>query len=480
MSAFYQAPGRETTLVRLLVPKPTERSVTADAPRNPQSSFRLTAWFGLVSLFCIAGMSVFSSIVLSRFLSDTLLKHDADTMMEVLQGIVEIQKPGTYFPGSANGAADRTLEEFFVHIAKLPDVLRANIYATDQRVLWSSDLALIGRDLGPNRELEEALSGAVTIESGKVDKNDIKPEHSALKGHVPRYVESYLPVRSPSTGKVVGVVELYRVPNSLFAAIDRGIRLVWISATCAGLLLYLALFGLVRRADRLLEEQRTRLLESETLAVIGEMTGAIAHGIRNPLASIRSSAELLQEEASAESQRTAQDIMAQVDRLSEWVRQLLTYSDREPARLQSVDLPDVVRRCLEGVVRECERRGVTIDYADQALVPHVRGEPVRLLHVLNSIVANALEAMPDGGALQVRVGNAAGGRVSLVVRDTGIGVTGTDLPRVFAPFFTTKRKGLGLGLPLVKRIVTRFGGSVAFTSAPGQGSAVEIELLAYS
>ncbi|MGE5099587.1 MAG: sensor histidine kinase [Deltaproteobacteria bacterium] len=113
-------------------------------------------------------------------------------------------------------------------------------------------------------------------------------------------------------------------------------------------------------------------------------------------------------------------------------------------------------------------------------MPHVRGEPVRLLHVLNSIVANALEAMPDGGALQVRVGNAAGGRVSLVVRDTGIGVTGTDLPRVFAPFFTTKRKGLGLGLPLVKRIVTRFGGSVAFTSAPGQGSAVEIELLAYS
>jgi two-component system sensor histidine kinase HydH len=210
--------------------------------------------------------------------------------------------------------------------------------------------------------------------------------------------------------------------------------------------------------------------------VIGEMTGAIAHGIRNPLASIRSSAELLQEEASAESQRTAQDIMAQVDRLSEWVRQLLTYSDREPARLQSVDLPDVVRRCLEGVVRECERRGVTIDYADQALVPHVRGEPVRLLHVLNSIVANALEAMPDGGALQVRVGNAAGGRVSLVVRDTGIGVPERDLRRVFAPFFTTKRKGLGLGLPLVKRIVTRFGGTVSIASEAGRGSEVVVEL----
>jgi len=466
-------------LMRRLDPQQLEPDTMASAPSNPHRPFRLTAWFALVSFICIAAVSIVSSVLLSRFLSDNLLRHDAETMMEVVQGLVEIQGPGAYFMAAATADGDRQLEEFFAHISRLPDVLRANIYARDQRVLWSSDPALIGRRLGLNPELEEALAGVVMIESGAVGVDDIKPEHAKIRNSAPRYVESYLPVRSPADEAVIGVVELYRAPTSLFVAIDRGIRLIWLSAISAGALLYIALFGLVHRADRLLKEQRERLLEAETFAVVGEMTGAIAHGIRNPLASIRSSAELLQEESSAAARNAAQDVMSEVDRLSEWVRQLLTYSDRKPGHLQAVDLPAVMQSCLEGFARECERRGVTVDYEANGGVPQVRGEPVRLQHILNSVIANALEAMPKGGTLQVRIANAGSDRVSLVVRDTGVGVSERDLRRAFAPFFTTKRKGLGLGLPLVKRIVSRFGGSVALTSVAGVGSAVEIELPAF-
>ena len=452
---------------------------TVAIARKDSQSFRLTGWFAVLSLFCITVVSAFSSVLLSRFLSENLLRHDADTLTEVVQGMVDVHNASAYFAGMHDDGKDRRVEEFFIRIAKLPDVLRANIYAHDQRVLWSSDPALIGRRLGANRELEDALAGRVQIESGVIGPGDIKPEHLRLAGRDPRYVESYMPVRSPSDGAVIGVVELYRVPTALFEAIDRGIRLIWLSAAGAGLLLYAALFGLVRRADRLLEEQRERLLEAETLAVVGEMTGAIAHGIRNPLASIRTSAELLQDERLPGVWHAAQDITAEVDRLSEWVRQLLTYSNREPARLQSVDLAAVTRSCLDGFARECERMGVKIDYSVEPGVPHVRGEPVRLLHVLNSVISNALEAMPGGGALEVRIAHGRGGGACLIVRDTGIGVPEPALLRVFVPFFTTKRKGLGLGLPLVKRIVTRFGGSVSLTSTVGQGSAVEIRLPAF-
>ena len=87
-----------------------------------------------------------------------------------------------------------------MHIARLPDVLRTNIYARDQKVIWSSDRALIGKYLGLNHELEEALEGKVAVEAGVIGaKGDPKPEHLLLRSAEPRFVENYLPVRLPNS-----------------------------------------------------------------------------------------------------------------------------------------------------------------------------------------------------------------------------------------------------------------------------------------
>ena len=89
--------------------------------------------------------------------------------------------------------------------------------------------------------------------------------------------------------------------------------------------------------------------------------------------------------------------------------------------------------------------------------------------------------MPNGGLLEVAAKLAPGGRmVQVTFRDNGVGIPPDQLPRVFAPFFTSKRKGLGLGLPLVKRIVTRFGGVVSITSEGGRGAEIVVELPVYS
>jgi len=277
------------------------------------------------------------------------------------------------------------------------------------------------------------------------------------------------------------VVEVYRVPAALFQTIAHGLRLIWAIALGGGLFLYLTLFWIVRRADRVIEEQSERLLESETLAVIGEMTAAITHGIRNPLASIRTSAELCQDDASPSVREGARDIMAEVDRLTEWVRQLLTYSAQEPARLEAVYLAPLLKASLAGFDREMQRRGVELNVAVAVALPPVRAERVRLSHALNSLLSNALEAMPTGGLLEVAAKVSPDARtVEVKIRDNGVGIPRDQLPRVFAPFFTSKRKGLGLGLPLVKRIVTRFGGSVSVTSEPGQGSEIVVELPVHS
>lgn len=429
-------------------------------------------------MLCIAAVSIASSILLSRFLTNHLLERDATVLSEVVQSIAEVQDTSAYFLGGATDARNRGLEEFFAHIAKLPDVLRANIYARDQRVIWSSDRALIGKYLGPNPELEEALAGRVAVESGLIGAtSDPKPEHLLLRSSEPHFVENYLPVRAVAGGPVIGVVEVYRVPAALFETIANGLQLIWAFAIGGALLLYATLFWIVRRADRLIDEQRERLVETETLAVIGEMTGAITHGIRNPLASIRTSAELCKDDPSPAVRESAADIMAEVDRLSEWVRQLLTYSEQEPARLGAVDVVPLLQSCLAGFEREMQRRGVRPRTAFAPNLPAVRGEQVRLTHALNSLLSNALEAMPDGGSLEVAAQLVPKRRmVQIAIRDTGVGIPADQLPRVFAPFFTSKRKGLGLGLPLVKRIVTRFGGAVSIASEPKRGCEIVVEL----
>ena len=451
------------------------------APRSrvsPHRGFNLTAWFAVLSLLCIGAVTVTSSILLSRFLTTNLLMHDALVTMEVVQSIVEVQGARDYFVGGKRPGGDRSLEEFVAHVAKLPDVLRANIYARDQRVLWSSDATLIGRVLGPNPELEEALKGEVAIESGIIGSTgDPKPEHLALRSDEPRFVELYLPVRTTNGGEVIGVVEVYKVPTRLFQTIARGVQMIWAFALVGGVLLYVALYWMIRRADRIIDEQSTRLLETETLAVIGEMTGAITHGIRNPLASIRSSAELCQDHPSPDVRELARDVVTEVDRLSEWVRQLLTYADERPPDIEPVALEPLLANCLGGFERDMQRRGVKLETAIDPDLPRVRAERVRLGHVMNSLLANALEAMPEGGELHVAATLARKRRVVEVsIRDTGVGIARDALPRVFAPFFTTKRKGLGLGLPLVKRIVTRFGGAVWVTSAPDEGTEVTLRL----
>lgn len=444
--------------------------------------FSLTRWFSLLSLVCIGAACVTLSIVLSRFLTSSLLERDARIMAEVVQSIAEVQDASEYFVSQGNASKDRSLEEFFAHIGKLPDVLRTVIYARDQRVIWSSDPSLIGKNLGPNHELDEALEGQIAIESGVIGStDDIKPEHMRLRSQEPRFVENYLPVRARADGPVIGVVEVYRVPIALFETIGQGLRLIWGIALGCGLFLYLALFWIVRRADRLIEQQSARLLETETLAVIGEMTGAITHGIRNPLASIRSSAELVQDDPSPGVREAARDITAEVDRLTEWVRQLLTYSEQEPARLDAVEIGPLLESSLAGFERERQRRGVELVLAIDPALPAVRAERVRLVHAFNSLFSNALEAMPNGGLLHVAAALAPRGRaVRVTIRDNGIGIPREQLPRVFVPFFTSKRKGLGLGLPLVKRIVTRFGGTVAIASEAGKGAEITVELPAHS
>jgi signal transduction histidine kinase len=444
--------------------------------------FNLTRSFLSVSLLSICLTSVITGAVLSQFLTERMLARDADVTRDFVQSVFQIELAKGY---SLDHPAARTnLLEFFKHIGSMPDVVRANVYGRDKILIWSSDVRLTtGKKFGDNEELDEALEGHVAIETGVVGEEDRpKDEHFSLGWSKMHFVETYIPIRDMRSKSVVGVVEYYRIPTALFEAIGAGQRLIWLIALGAGSILYLTLFWLVRRADQVIRCQQERLIESETMGAVGEMASAVAHGVRNPLASIRSSAELLQDGCHGPATESAVDIISEVDRMEKWVRELLTYSQPHDYKPEAVDLAAVIEQSTTGYAREAKRRKVALEAALPEGLPKIRGNAALLIQVFNNLVSNALEAMPDhGGHIRVSAGPASSGQqVTVVVRDTGSGIGAADIDKIQHPFFTTKPKGLGVGLTLANRIVKRFGGAIQIASNPGYGTTVTLTLLTAS
>lgn len=437
--------------------------------------FKLTRSFAILGLVSIALVSIASSLLLSRFLVNSVLDRDALVTMEFVQSIAEMQQARSYFTGER--APDRNLVEFFNHIATMPDVLRANVFSKDRTIIWSSDPKLIGRTFPDNPELDEALRGKLEIGVNIMGKKyRWKPEHIFLDEQEQGFVENYLPMRS--NGEIIGVVEVYKSPRALFASINDGLRLIWASGIGGGVFLYAVLFWTVRRADRIIQTQQARLVESETLAAMGAMASAVAHGIRNPLASIRSSAELNVEDPSPAVREANEDIVSEVDRLERWIRDLLTYSQPEAGEPEDVQITQVLHDSLNNFAGVFEKRAIQVSWNSAHSVPSVRGDHALLTQVFNSLFTNAMEAMPDGGRIQLATQLAnSPDKLRISISDTGVGIAPEHLDDAFVPLKTTKRKGLGVGLPLSKRIVKHFGGDIELVSRQGQGTTVNVDLL---
>jgi signal transduction histidine kinase len=440
----------------------------------PHKPFNLSRRFALLGLLSISFLSVAIALLLSRFLTERMMRQEAVLTMEFIHSVVLVENAATYFLNGRAGAPE--VNSAFNHVANMPDVIRASAHSLERRVIWSSDKAILGRQYLDNPELELALAGDLVVHGDSSDSHapGEKSEHASLNRDVGYFVEIYFPVRD-AAGQVVGAVELYKKPRALYEAINAGRRAVWLGAVLAGLFLYGTLFWLARRADNLIKTQQRQLVESETLAAIGEMGSAVAHGIRNPLASIRSSAELALETAAPESAESARDIIAEVDRMDNWVRELLTYARPMVIQANPVDVGELVARSLADFERETARRGIVTEARVAKGLPPVQADSLLLGQVLGSVMANAVEALGSGGHMTLSA-DYADKQVLLRVADDGPGIAAEQLTRIFKPFFTTKPKGLGVGLPLAKRIVERFGGGIRVQSEPGRGTTVELQL----
>ncbi|MCH9674966.1 MAG: HAMP domain-containing histidine kinase [Gammaproteobacteria bacterium] len=431
----------------------------------------------MLSALVIAVLSAVYASLSERYMVDHIVAREATVSQEFVQSLADIENPAPHFSPAPSRLINPASQKFFGHVARMPGVLRANAYAADQTVVWSSDPSVIGLHLGSNDDLEKALAGdlAFELESMSRAAEDQKPEHNLLPVGVQHFIEIYLPVRD-RVGYVIGVVELYKSPQALDAVLHRTKWLAWIGAGLSGLALFCSLYWLVRRASRLIESQQRQLVESEKLTAIGEMASAVAHSIRNPLAAIRSSAELaLATNDTVLHAEAASDIVSEADRLECRVREMLTYAQAEGIGTERIDLVREAEDLVAGMRSYLVREAIEVDIDAPARSAFVRGDATLLRQALGNVLTNAVESMHEGGALTIVIKRDAR-ELSVRVQDTGEGLTSDELLDVFRPFYTSKVRGLGLGLPLAHRIVGRHGGRLSIDSSKGVGTEVTLVL----
>jgi signal transduction histidine kinase len=224
------------------------------------------------------------------------------------------------------------------------------------------------------------------------------------------------------------------------------------------------------------------------MALVGEMAAAVAHGIGNPLSSIRAAAQvaLLDAEGADGSgqngkmRENLQSIMQQVDRVQKRMQGLLNFAKPLEPRPSRVEVNSVVREVMETLCARFSDAKVTLDLDLDATSPSVSSDVNQLEQALMVLITNALEATPKGGSVTIRTKssdhNGAGAVVQLSIEDTGEGIPAENRERVFEPFFTTKPHGTGIGLSLAKKFVERNGGTITIANGVNTGTKVEVTL----
>jgi two-component system sensor histidine kinase PilS (NtrC family) len=225
-----------------------------------------------------------------------------------------------------------------------------------------------------------------------------------------------------------------------------------------------------------INEMKESLERSRRLAFIGEMAAGLAHEIRNPLASISGSIQMLKGDLSHNetNARLMQIILRGKDQLENFLKDFLLMARPAPGVREQLDVRETIRDVMESL--RCvddwnESLNVVTRMGDDPL--YIEANKTEIRQVIWNVILNAVQAMPERGMLKIdahpfRVKGRAG--VEIQIGDTGCGIREESLKKIFEPFYTTRDRGTGLGLAIVSRIMDGYGGSIRMQSQPEKGT----------
>ena len=217
-------------------------------------------------------------------------------------------------------------------------------------------------------------------------------------------------------------------------------------------------------------------LEKERALLLEEMAPVFAHEIRNPLGSIKGAAQYLRSETDAgENKKLLDVIIEEVDRLNSVVSQFLDYAKPHTINLKAQDINVIIERAVSIIKANNVSGNITLEMDLNPKIQNLVVDGEQIIQVILNIAFNAIDAMPEGGTLRIRTSKAriAGETTEgagILIQDTGKGIKKEDMKNIFKPFFTTKERGVGLGLAVCQRIIKNHGGYIRVKSIPGRGT----------
>jgi signal transduction histidine kinase len=233
----------------------------------------------------------------------------------------------------------------------------------------------------------------------------------------------------------------------------------------------------LQEANVELKEAQDRLLLAERLAAIGELAGAVAHAMRNPLAAIKMAADFggmeFEQHPAGENFR---DISSEAGRLEKRIRDLLDFSRPFEPRPERIDLRSLVSRAVDVSRSRAEEKGIDLALRSESAEPWVNVDIALFEQVVVELIANAIDASPEKARVEIATGLDDRRNAWVSVTDRGPGIPEEKRPRIFDLFFTTKKTGTGFGLATAKKIVDRHGGRIALDTGAGRGTRFTVSI----
>jgi len=377
---------------------------------------------------------------------------------------------------------DRVVRSTF-HSFKVDTV---NIYDTESVLSYSYDPTMIGKKNIGGQGYQYALQGRSTsklIQRGNFVAIVLGfPKESRLITFAPLRQERGL---STESGPVIGVVEIVQDLSEDYKSVFNVQILVILTSSVVMGLLFLVLRFVVKRGEGIIERRALERLEleeqlnrAERLSTLGEMVASVSHEIRNPLGIIKSSAELLKKRMSTiDAGNTMPEIIVEeAGRLNHIITDFLNFARPQTPNLAPCRLDAIVEKNITFLASQIDEGGHSIrkHYPDD--IPEIMADADMLYQALLNLLINAMQAMPGGGEISVGISTSDHDTVQIDIEDSGEGISAEVLEKIWDPFFTTKQKGTGLGLGIVKNIIDYHTGSIGIHNSDNGGTRVTIEL----
>jgi signal transduction histidine kinase len=371
-------------------------------------------------------------------------------------------------------------------------MLQKNEYQHRQRMREMKCIYDIGRASGDSHSIEEFLGKVVTLiplvtQGPEESRVRITWHDQVFKSPNFQKTHSKVAENLVVNSETIGMIEIYstrdnpflkkknHLTKTLAERIGAAIHQIELVQSLNGY--YEQLEKEVEARTKDLEQVQEKLIRSERLAAVGELASGVGHELRNPLNVIRNCAYLLNmslsEKADEESINTLKVLDKQIDAANKIVTDLLDFTRIKPPQQIRAELKSMLNECVSYItVPENIKVKINLNGHTQP----VRTDPEQMNRVFSNIISNAVQAMNSKGG-ELNIDSVSDDNyVSLLFKDTGCGIPPENMEKIYEPLFTTKPKGIGLGLAISKRLVEQNGGKIEVASQVGQGTTFTVKL----